>query len=265
MPEIITSTTNEKIKRLVRLRERRERDQSGLTLIEGEREIQKALDAGVEIREIYHCGKVGKELLKKAAAAARSHQGGIFETNQKAFARVAYGEKEEGVIAVAKVQRKELKDLKGNGSALILVLEGIEKPGNIGAILRTADAAGVSGVILTDSATDLYNPNTIRTSLGTVFSVNVVCADHQAAYDHLVRQKIRIVATTPEAKTNYTKTDLRGALALVMGSEDKGLDPFWLKHAHAKIFIPMNGAVDSLNVSTASAVILYEIIRQRSS
>lgn len=265
MPEIITSTANDKIKRLIRLRERKERDESGLTIIEGEREILRAVDAGVEILEAYHCGGVAQDALKKIAAAAAKHQGALFETNQKVFARAAYGEKEEGIMAVAKIRPKDLNDLKRDASALLLVLEGIEKPGNVGAILRTADAAGISGVILTESATDLYNPNTIRASLGAVFSVNVALCDNKTAYDFLMAHKIHIVATTPEAKKKYTQVDLREPLALVMGSEDKGLSPFWLERSMTNVFIPMKGAIDSLNVSTAAAVLLYEIIRQRSS
>jgi TrmH family RNA methyltransferase len=207
---------------------------------------------------------VAAQTIKKIGAAAAQQQGTLHETSPKVFSRMAYGDKEEGIIALANIRHKTLADLRPGKMPLLLVLEGIEKPGNVGAILRTAGAVGVDGVILTEGATDLYNPNTIRASLGAVFSVDAVASDNQKTYDFLNKHKIPVIAATPQAKKNYLQADLRGALALVMGSEEAGLSPFWLKHADTSVLIPMNAAVDSLNVSTSAAILLYEIIRQRS-
>jgi len=261
MPDQITSTSNEKIKRLIRLRERKERERSGLTIIDGGREIQRAIDAGIDILEIYHCGK-----LTKLSTRLKSEHNGLFiETNQKVFQRIAYGERQGGAVAIARIIPKSFDDLKAIKPALFLVLEGIEKPGNLGAILRTCDSAGVDGVILTEVASDLTNPNTIRSSLGALFTVNVVASNNKATLEFLKKQKVQVLATSPDAHKKYSQIDLKVPLALVMGSEDKGLSSFWIKAADDQISIPMKGTIDSLNVSASASIILYEIIRQRSS
>lgn len=261
MPETITSTANERVKRLLRLRERKEREASGLTIVEGERELLRALDAGVEVVELYRCGRPGAAALKRLEGGAKAK---CVELAPRVFEKVSYGDKTQGLIAVARVKSRSLKELKLGAPALIVVLEAIEKPGNLGALLRSCDAAGVDGVILTEAATDLYNPNVIRSSLGAVFTVNVVSSGNQEAHDFLKKNKLTMLATSPDAPKPYAQVDMKKPLAIIMGSEEAGLSAFWLKSSDIKAFIPMKGAVDSLNVSTSAAIVLYEAIRQRS-
>jgi len=264
MPETITSTTNERVKKLLKLREKKERESSGLTIIEGEREILRALEAGVEVMELYRCGKADAATVRRIEEKIKIGKGALIDVAPRVFERIAYGERKEGLLAVARIKNKSLKDLKLKTPALILVLEGVEKPGNLGAVLRTCDAAAVDGVILTEAATDLYNPNTIRSSLGTIFTVNVFQSNNKEAHDFLKKNKVTILATSPEAGVAYAQQDLKKPLAVILGSEDAGLSDFWLKSADIRACIPMKGAVDSLNVSTSAAVVLYEAIRQRS-
>ncbi len=265
--ERITSLQNPRVKQLVKLRDRRPRDEAGVFLVEGYREIRRALEAGTPLRELYFApdwflGGNEPALLERAAAAGAQ----LFELTQDAFAKVAYRERPDGLLAVAPQWKRTLADLERNGKAdpFYLVVEAIEKPGNLGTILRSADAAGCDAVIVCDPVTDLFNPNVVRASTGVLFSVPCVVGDTAEVASWLRARGIRSVATTPAAKALYTEAGLRGPLAVVMGSEQYGLSEFWLEKADATVRIPMAGQADSLNVAMATIITLFEAVRQRS-
>ncbi|MBI2518010.1 MAG: RNA methyltransferase [Opitutae bacterium] len=264
MPEKITSLQNPRVKQLVRLRERRERDDAGLFLIEGYREVRRALEKNIRLKEFYFCpewflGENEPALLEQARAAGAQ----LFELSKEAFAKCSYRDRPDGLLAVAPQWKRGLADLALSPQPFLLVVESIEKPGNLGTILRSADAAGVDAVIVCDAVTDIFNPNVVRSSTGVLFSVPVVVEDSAAVLAWLRDQGVRVVATTPDTPTLYTQTDLRGPLAIVMGSEQYGLSQFWLKESHALVRIPMAGQADSLNVAMATIITLFEAVRQR--
>lgn len=263
-PEKITSLQNPRIKQLVKLRERRDRDDAGLFLVEGYREVRRALEKTIRLNELYFCpdwflGENETALIESAKDAGAQ----LFELSKEAFAKVAYRDRPDGLLAVAPQWKRGLSDLKLGHQPFLLVVESIEKPGNLGTILRGADAAGVDGVIVCDAVTDIFNPNVVRSSTGVLFSVPVVVADTPAVHAWLVEKGIRVVATTPDTPHLYTKTDLHGPLAIVMGSEQFGLSEFWLKESNVLVRIPMAGQADSLNVAMAAMIMLFEAVRQR--
>jgi RNA methyltransferase, TrmH family len=265
-PEKITSLQNPRVKQLVRLRERRERDELGLFLIEGYREVRRALEKGIPLRELYFApgwflGENEPGLIEQARAAGAQ----LFELSQEAFSKVSYRDRPDGLLAVAPQWKRQLDELPLATAPFLLVVESIEKPGNLGTILRSADAAGVDAVIVCDAVTDVFNPNVVRSSTGVLFSVPVVLADSKTVRAWLAKKGIRAVATTPDTPNLYTATDLRGPLAIVMGSEQYGLSEFWLKESDALVRIPMAGQADSLNVAMATIITLFEAVRQRSS
>lgn len=188
----------------------------------------------------------------------------MFTVSPDVFAKIAFGDREDGIIAVAETPRTGLSELQLSAEPLVAVLEGIEKPGNVGAILRSADAAGVEAVIVADGRTDLYNPNTIRASLGTVFRRNICESTAADTIDWLREKKLAIVAARPDASTVYTDANLRGGVAIVLGSEATGLSDAWTSAGATPVRLPMHGLADSLNVSTTAAVLFYEALRQRS-
>lgn len=264
-PEKITSLQNPRVKQLVRLRERRDRDEAGVFLIEGYREIRRALEKGVQPREFYFCpdwflGENEPALIEQARAAGAQ----LFELSKEAFAKVAYRERPDGLLAVAPQWQRGLADLALGATPFLLVVESIEKPGNLGTILRSADAAGCDAVIVCDPVTDIFNPNVVRASTGVLFSVPVVVSDSATVHAWLKQKGIRTAATTPHTTNIYTQTDLRGPLAVVMGSEQYGLSEFWMKGADVLVRIPMAGQADSLNVAMATIITLFEAVRQRS-
>ncbi len=262
--EKITSLQNPRIKQLVRLRDRRPRDEAGVFLVEGYREIRRALEKKIPLRELYFApewflGENEPALLAEAEAAGAQ----LFELPRETFAKVAYRERPDGLLAVAPQWRRTLADLTLPESPFLLVVEGIEKPGNLGTILRSADAAGCHAIIVCDPVTDLFNPNVVRASTGVLFSVPCVVEENLRVLAWLQEKKIRTIATTPAAATLYTAADLRGPLAIVMGSEQYGLSEFWLKNASLPVRIPMAGQADSLNVAMATIIALFEAVRQR--
>ncbi len=272
--ELITSLQNPRVKQLVKLRDRRPRDEAGVFLVEGYRQILRALDKGVRLTELYVCpewypGEQGNEpeLIARAQAAGAK----VFQLTKDAFAKVAYRERPDGLLAVAPQWRKTLADLEAllagkpaaQAEPFLLVVEAIEKPGNLGTILRSADAAGVDALIVCDAVTDLFNPNVVRASTGVLFSVPVIIAGSEEVREWLRARRIRAVATTPSATALHTDTDLRGALAIVMGSEQYGLSDYWLGEADERVRIPMAGQADSLNVAMATIITLFEAVRQR--
>ncbi len=262
--EKISSLQNPRIKQLVKLRDRRPRDEAGVFLVEGYREIRRALEKQVPLRELYFApewflGENEPALLAQAAAAGAE----LFELSRDAFAKAAYRERPDGLLAVAPQWRRRLEDLALPADPFLLVVEAIEKPGNLGTILRSADAAGCHAVIVCDPVTDIFNPNVVRASTGVLFSVPLVVDDSPRVLAWLRERRIRIVATTPAAETVYSDADLRGPLAVVMGSEQYGLSAFWLQHADLPVRIPMAGQADSLNVAMATIITLFEAVRQR--
>jgi TrmH family RNA methyltransferase len=275
--EHITSLQNPRVKQLVKLRDRRPRDEAGVFLVEGYRQIRRALEKGVALTELYICpewylGDQGNEpaLIAQAQAAGAT----VFQLTRDAFAKVAYRERPDGLLAVAPQWRRTLGDLEAllagkfsdsRPDPFLLVVEAIEKPGNLGTILRSADAAGVDALIVCDPVTDLFNPNVVRASTGVLFSVPVIVAESAAVREWLRARGVRAVATTPAATELHTDTDLRGPLAIVMGSEQYGLSDFWLREADARVRIPMAGQADSLNVAMATIITLFEAVRQRGS
>lgn len=264
----ITSFSNPKIKQLVKLRDRRERMKTGVTIIDGIRELKAALDAGVVMKEAFVCpalyqdqgqGDVEQSILKNLTAQNIT----VFEVPKDVFAKICFGDRADGVLAVGCPQVKKITDLKVNKNPLLMIVEHVEKPGNLGAILRTADAAGIEALFVSDTATDVFNPNVIRASLGTVFSVVVIPQTPENILSFLKSRKIKIVAATPAGQKAFTTVDLRCGVAIAVGSEKDGLSDFWLNAAEEKISIPMRGTADSLNTSVAAALIAYEALRQR--
>jgi TrmH family RNA methyltransferase len=264
--EKITSLQNPRLKQLVRLRDRRPRDEAGVFLVEGYREIRRALEKGVRLDELYYApdwflGENEPELLARAQAAGAQ----LCELSREAFAKAAYRERPDGLLAVAPQWKRTLAGLgeKRGADPFLLVVEAIEKPGNLGTILRSADAAGCDAVIVCDPVTDLFNPNVVRASTGVLFSVPCVVEESGRVLPWLRERGIRIAATTPAAEQLYTDADLRGPLAVVMGSEQYGLSEFWLQAADLPLRIPMAGQADSLNVAMAAMITLFEAVRQR--
>ncbi len=263
--EKITSLQNDRIKNLVKLRNRRARDQQGVFLAEGYRAISRALEKAVNPEEVYFSqdwflGENENELLETAAKAGAR----LFDLGKLAFEKIAYRDRPEGLLAVIKQWDYGLEDLKLKDPPFLLIVEGIEKPGNLGTILRSADAAGVDAVICCDSVTDLFNPNTIRSSTGVVFSMPTVMTTTEETMAWLEAKGIKSVATTPHTENLYTEADYSGPLAIVMGSEQFGLSETWLRNSDFRVKIPMAGQADSLNVAMATLVTLFEVVRQRS-
>ena len=265
MPEVrLTSKRNPRVQAAVALRERRTRDRSGLTLVDGSRELARALAGGAAVVDVY----VDEARLDPTALAvvdaARSAGAEVVPVAAPVLDRLAYGDRSEGIVAVARIPDLSLAALRLPPHPLLVVVEGVEKPGNLGAILRSADAAGADAVVASDPLTDLFNPNAIRASLGTIFALPVAAGPGAQVRAFLHGEGIRPVAARVEAATLYTDADLRGSVALVLGSEAEGLTDAWRGEDVLAIRLPMLGVADSLNVSVAAAVLLYEARRQRS-
>jgi len=255
MAEQLTSLQNPKIKDIVSLETKsRERNARGLFVVEGRREISRAIASGFEPVEMFF----NSEEMEFAEVPCQK-----YEVTDKLYEKIAYREGTEGVIAVFKAKKNSLTGLKLSQSPLLLVLESVEKPGNLGAVLRTADAAGVDAVIVCDPLTDLYNPNLIRASMGAAFSVPVVACSSQEACKWLEFNGISIITAQLQDSVLYYDTDMKGPVAIVFGTEDKGLSDFWREHSKARIRIPMAGLMDSLNVSVSAAILCFEAVRQR--
>jgi TrmH family RNA methyltransferase len=260
----ITSAANRRLRDVARLRVRRDRDERGLTLVDGIREVERALGSGIEIVEAWVTERLeassdGHELLGRLAASGVE----IVPVSDDAFAKVAFGERVEGVVAVVRPPSTDLAALSLPPDPLVVVVEGIEKPGNVGAILRSADGAGVDALVAADPLTDLFNPNAIRASLGTIFTVPLATASAPAIRGWLAESSIRPIATRVDADRTYAEVDLTGPVAIVLGNESNGLSTTWDDPAVVPVRIPMLGTADSLNVSVAAAVVLYEARRQR--
>ena len=259
----ITSSANPKIKRVVKLKNRSTRREMGITVVEGVREIMRACEAGVEFKELYVCRELLKEQGQARLCESISDKVPVYEMDKPVFGKISFGDRKEGILALCEAKLPEFSSIKVSPQPLFVVIENVEKPGNLGAILRTCDGAGVDALIVSDEATDIYNPNVIRSSLGTVFSVPIVQGDNAEVLNFLKQKKVKIVATSPEAGQVYFDAALEGALAIVVGSEQEGLSDFWLEQADVKVKIPMHGKADSLNASVSAAILVYEAVRQR--
>lgn len=260
----IASPSNPRIKAAVRLRDRRERERTGLTLIDGARELRRALDAGVAVEEaLVHPPFVASADAVAALERLREIGAPLVVVSETAFSKVAFGDRSDGVVAVVRPPPTALTRLRLPEDPLIVVLEGVEKPGNVGAVLRSADGAGADAVVVADPRTDLFNPNAIRASLGTIFALPVAADSTPAVRTWLDSHAARLVAARPDAGRAPWDVDLTGPVALVLGSEAEGLGERWVGGDVIGVRIPMRGVADSLNVSVAAAVLLYEARRQR--
>ncbi|HET9912065.1 MAG TPA: RNA methyltransferase [Anaerolineales bacterium] len=254
----ITSLQNPRVKHIVKLRDdKRQRKQDGLMLVEGYDEIQLALSAGHKPQTLLS----SSELVSRQIDIAEAEN---ITVNRAVFEKMSYRDNPDGWLAVFPIPQTSLDNLTLNESPLVVVAESVEKPGNLGAILRTADAAHVDALLVCDPRVDVWNPNVVRASRGAVFSVPLVECDNALAFAWLSARKIRVLAATPSAEALYSDTNMHGPLAIAVGTEDEGLTDFWMSHAEVKIRIPMMGKVNSLNVSVSTALILYEALRQRS-
>lgn len=264
MDSDITSPANPRVKNVVRLRQRSHRDDDALMLIEGYREISRALDNGHPLTELYYCqarfqGVNNEALLDRARAAGTALVSCAFT----AFDKMAYRDRPDGLLALAPPVRHTLDEIPITNCPFIVVAEAIEKPGNLGTILRSADAAGVDAVIVCDRCTDINNPNVVRASVGTLFSLPVVEASSEEALGWLRAHGIQTVAATPHTEMMYSEADLSRPTAIVVGAEQYGLSTRWMENADVKVRIPMLGQADSLNVASAITILLYETVRQR--
>ena len=260
----ITSPANPRIRAAAALRDRRARERAGMTVIDGAREARRALDAGVDVVEAFVCdsllaGPDARATLDALATRAVP----IVHVGPTAFAKLAFGERAEGIVVVIRAPSLALDAIELPGQPLIVVLEGVEKPGNVGAVLRSADGAGADAVIAADPRTDLANPNVIRASAGTLFTVPVAAGTSADVLTWLRSRGVRVLATRVEAARPYTAADLTGPVALVLGAEDRGLTDAWSAPDIEPISLPMRGVADSLNVSVTAAILLYEARRQR--
>lgn len=264
MLEEITSMQNSKIKLAMQLANRRTRNRTNLFLIEGYRELSRAVQARIKIVSLFICpalflGNNEKALIEQI----KRDQAFIYPCSISVFKKISYRDRPDGLVAIAEQMHCSLHTISFSHTAFVVIAEAIEKPGNLGTILRSADAAGVDAVMVCDRCTDIYNPNVIRASIGTLFTTSVVEAISQEVLDLMREHKIKVIATTPSASQDFTQVDLTGPIAIAVGTEQLGLSDFWMKQADICVRIPMYGTADSLNVATATTLLLYEVIRQR--
>ena len=257
MAKLITSVHNPKIKKLLALQQKSsERREGGLFVVEGVRELQHCMEAGFTVDSVF----IRKDIPVHIPVSASMK---IFEVSPEVYEKMAYRGSTEGVIAEVRTREMRLTDIKPGPSPLVMVLESVEKPGNLGAVLRSADAAGADAVIVCDPLTDLYNPNLIRASLGGIFSVPTVACSSEEAIEWLKSNGIRILTAQLQDSSFYYDADMKRGTAIVMGTESTGLTDIWRKAADSHILIPMQGRLDSLNVSVSAAILLFEAVRQR--
>lgn len=278
--ETITSAQNPKFKHLLLLQEKsKARREQGLFVVEGRRELRHCLEAGYKVRTVFVCPEIADssevmDLLRMTKQAAchseqaachseRSEESSVIEIPEALYRKAAYRESTEGIIAEVEYKTLGLNDLHLPENPLVMVLESVEKPGNLGAVLRSADAAKADAVFICDPLTDLYNPNLIRASIGAIFTVPTVAVSSEEAIAFLQAHDIQILTAQLQDSSLYYDVDMKRGTALVMGTESTGLTPLWRQAATAHIRIPMLGKLDSLNVSVSAAILLFEAVRQR--
>ncbi len=261
---VLTSPANPRLRAVAALRDRHERARRRQTVVDGAREVRRAIEAGIPVVEVYlstehRTDEEGRATLDAILAAGLP----IVQCGPRAFQRIAYGDRPDGILAVVETPSTTLTDLRLPADPLLVVLDAVEKPGNLGAIARSADAAGVDGIIVVDTAADPFHPNAIRASVATVFAVPIAVAPAEVARAWLHERGIRVLAASAGAGRPYSEADLRGGVAIVLGSEARGLGPAWSGPDVELVHIPMAGLADSLNVAAAAAVLLFEARRQR--
>lgn len=264
MERHLTSLQNPQVKQILHLRDRQERDKTSFFLIEGYREVLRATDAHWNIDKLMICkelflGSNEEALIQRIAARGTE----VVSCTEKVFHKISYRDRPDGLLAIAPQKKVHLEDLKKDKLPFYVIAEAIEKPGNLGTILRSSDAVGVSGLIVCDRCTDIFNPNVVRASVGTLFSVPTVETSGEEALQWLKKQGIAILAATPHATVEYTQVDLVRPLAIAVGTEQLGLSKRWMEQADLQVRIPMHGVADSLNVAMATTLLLYEVLRQR--
>ena len=255
--ETIASFKNIKIKEINRLRKSGKRKKEKLFIIEGKKEIGLAEESGICIKELFFSENIYQKEVDNFSNITR------YSLTDEIFNKISFRENPDGYLAIAQTKNFELKNIKLSKNPFLLILEAIEKPGNIGAIMRSADAVAADAVIITEPRTDIFNPNVIRSSLGAVFTNNIAICKNKELFSWLKKKNINTFAAAPNADKFYYAGDFKQASALVIGTEHDGLSEEWLEFADNKIKIPMNGKIDSLNVSVSAAIILFEIVRQR--
>ena len=261
-PNIITSTQNPRIKHLLALQQKSsQRRAEGLFVVEGLRELEHCVAAGYEVDTLFVCPVLLDESAFRQSLAHLTDN--VISLSPRVYERIAYRGTTEGVVATVRSRQLSLDDLPLGENPLLMVLESVEKPGNLGAVLRSADAAKADAVIVCDPLTDLYNPNLIRSSIGAVFTVPTVACTSEECIAFLKRRGISILTAQLQDSSLYYDTPMTGPTALVMGTESTGLTPQWREAATAHIRIPMLGRLDSLNVSVSAAILLFEAVRQR--
>ena len=262
---LITSLQNPKLKQVVKWRDRRDRDRAQVVLLEGYRALSRALAAGFPVHEVFYSPAHYLDTNEPELLARLEGQGAqLVEVAPEPFAKMTYRDRPEGLLGIGHQTHRTLAVIPQRDTpAFLLVAEQIEKPGNLGTMLRSADAAGVDALVLCDPRTDLWNPNVVRASTGVLFSMPIPECSSREALAYLKGNGIRIVATTPHAEKLFTEVDLTGPVAMVVGSEQVGLSSQWMDNADLLVRLPMMGAADSLNVATATTIALYEALRQR--
>src|SRR5690606_7450760 len=265
MHKHISSIQNPLIRRLFQLQEKsRARKKEGVFIVEGVREIHLAIKGGFGIEEIYFCPGLFPEENLERILASIENKPDIIDLSPGVYEKVAYRGSTEGLLAIVKTKSLELEDLElEEGNFLILVAEAPEKPGNIGALLRTADAARVDAVFIANPKTDIFNPNIIRSSVGCVFTTRIATGTTPQIINYLQQKKVNIYSAALHAAVNYTQVDFTASTAIVVGTESTGLSKDWLKNSTQNIIIPMQGEIDSMNVSVAAGILIFEAKRQR--
>lgn len=261
---LISSVQNPRVKQVVKLRKQSERQRSGVTLIEGYREILRALENNWPATTLFYCrdlflGENEDALIKQCRAKGAD----IVQCTGPVFQKMSYRDRPDGLLALAPIVQKKLSDLNLSDNPLVLVAEHLEKPGNLGTLLRSADAAGVEAVIVCDKCTDINNPNVVRASIGTLFYIPIAEASTDETLAFLREKNIQILAATPHATEEYFEVNMTTPTAIVVGAEQFGLSDKFMSESDLNVRIPMLGKNDSLNVSTAATILLYEAVRQR--
>lgn len=261
---IITSPQNPRIKEVVKLRKRGHRDIHSQIIIEGYREVRRSVENNWPVSTLFYCpdhflGENEGGLLEMCGKAGIE----LIECSALVFEKIAYRDRPEGLLALGAPVSGDLASIKLPPAPFVVIAEAIEKPGNLGSLLRSADAAGVDAVIVCDPKTDINNPNVVRSSVGTLFTLPVVQVDADEALAWCRKNNLHILAATPEATSEYTEVDMTTGVAIVVGTEKFGLSDLWMNGADLKVRIPMLGKIDSLNVSCAATILLYEVVRQR--
>lgn len=269
MIERITSHQNPRIKQAIRLHSSRGRQTQGRIIVFGTREVVRASAAGVKFDELFVSGSEPAEFVNRLQADLEAPDTRVVQVDEAVFSKLAFGDRTDGVVGTAQRPNTELETLSVDpddavAPSLVVVLQAIEKPGNLGAIYRTADACGAAAVMCADPLTDVFHPNAIRSSTGTVFQVPTACASSSQVQQWLTDHHYHVVTAMPQNATDYFQADLSGRLAIVLGNEANGLDRQWQREGYTPAMLPMHGIADSLNVSVTASVMLYEAMRQRS-